>query len=66
VPGDPVVTTARIISNGNVNGRWQIFFANVSGTGTPEEIQVTHAAESNFNPRVEGNTVVWQGWVDGN
>jgi beta propeller repeat protein len=55
-----------VVWQGNVNGRWQIFFANVSGTGTPEEIQVTHAAESNFNPRVEGNTVVWQGWVDGN
>ncbi len=55
-----------IVWQGNVNGRWQIFFADASGTSTPEILRVTDSRESNFNPRVEGDTVVWQAWVDGN
>ncbi len=55
-----------VVWQGNISDRWQIFFAEVSASGTPVILQVTHAAESNFNPRVEGGTIVWQGWVDGN
>ncbi len=55
-----------VVWQGNISDRWQIFFAEVSASGTPVILQVTHAAESNFNPRVEGETIVWQGWVDGN
>ena len=55
-----------IVWQGNVGGRWQIFFADASGTGTPKITQVTHSSESNFNPRVDGDQIVWQGWVDGN
>lgn len=55
-----------IVWQGNINGRWQIFFADASGTSTPEIVRVTDSRESNFNPRVEGSTIVWQAWVDGN
>ncbi len=55
-----------IVWQGNVSGRWQIFFADASGTSTPEIVRVTDSRESNFNPRVEGSTIVWQAWVDGN
>ena len=55
-----------IVWQGNVNGRWQIFFANTTTLGTSSVIQVTHSNESNFNPKVDGNDIVWQGWVDGN
>lgn len=55
-----------IVWQGNVNGRWQIFFADAAGTSTPEIVRVTDSRESNFNPRVEGRTIVWQAWVDGN
>lgn len=47
------------------DGRWQIFFADVSSS-TPTILQLTHGTESNFNPRVDGESVVWQGWADGN
>lgn len=60
------VTGKSVVWQGMTDGRWQIFFADVSGTGTPAIVQLTHSGESNFNPRVDGNTVVWQGWVSGN
>ena len=60
------LTGSSVVWQGNVKGRWQIFFADASGTGTPQVIQLTHSNESNFNPRVDGSDVVWQGWVDGN
>ena len=50
---------------GNINGRWQIFFADTATSGIPVALQVTHANESNFNPKVDGGDIVWQGWVDG-
>ena len=65
-PSDDLTGTA-LVWQGNVNGRWQIFYADATlATGTPQAIQLTHSSESNFNPRVDGNDVVWQGWVDGN
>jgi beta propeller repeat protein len=60
------VTGKSLVWQGMVEGRWQIFFADVSGTSSPIITQLTHSSESNFNPRVDGNTVVWQGWVSGN
>lgn len=60
------VTGASLVWQGTVDGRWQIFFADLSGTSSPVIVQLTHSTESNFNPRVDGNTVVWQGWVNGN
>ena len=64
-PSDDLTGSA-IVWQGNVSGRWQIFFTDATGTGTPKAIQLTHSTESNFNPRVDGDDVVWQGWVDGN
>lgn len=60
------VSGKSIVWQGNVSGRWQIFYAAVPATGTPNIVQVTHSNESNFNPKVDGDDVVWQGWVDGN
>jgi len=66
------VTGTSLVWQGMSDGRWQIFFADlsaqagVSGTISPTVTQLTHSTESNFNPRVDGNTVVWQGWVGGN
>ena len=65
-PSDDLTGSA-LVWQGNVNGRWQIFYADATlATGTPQVIQLTHSSESNFNPRVDGSDVVWQGWVDGN
>lgn len=65
-PSDDLTGSA-LVWQGNVNGRWQIFYADATAaTGTPQAIQLTHSSESNFNPRVDGTDVVWQGWVDGN
>ncbi len=55
-----------VVWQGNVNGRWQIFFAGEGASTSLDLFQVTHSNESNFNPKVDGNDVVWQGWVDGN
>ncbi len=65
------VTGKSLVWQGMTEGRWQIFFADLSALAdvsvvSPVIVQVTHSAESNFNPRVDGNTVVWQGWVSGN
>ena len=60
------VSGKSIVWQGNVNGRWQIFFASAATATTPAIIALTHSNESNFNPRVDGDDVVWQGWVDGN
>ena len=60
------LTGSSVVWQGNIKGRWQVFFADASGTSTPQVIQLTHSNESNFNPRVDGSDVVWQGWVDGN
>ncbi len=60
------VSGKSIVWQGNVNGRWQIFFANAATSSTPAITALTHSNESNFNPRVDGDDVVWQGWVDGN
>ncbi len=60
------VSGKSIVWQGNVNGRWQIFFASAATSSTPSVISLTHSNESNFNPRVDGEDVVWQGWVDGN
>lgn len=51
---------------GMVNGRWQIFTGNLSGTGTPVVTQVTDSRDSNFNPKIDGDHIVWQGWADDN
>jgi beta propeller repeat protein len=55
-----------LVWQGSLSGRWQIFFADLSGTGTPAVIQVTRSGDSNFNPKVDGDSVVWQAWLDGN
>ncbi len=60
------VSGKSVVWQGNRSGRWQIFYANVGATGTPEIVQLTHSNESNFNAKVDGRDVVWQGWVDGN
>lgn len=60
------VSGKSVVWQGMTEGRWQIFIADVSGTGTPSITQMTHGTESNFNPRVDGDAVVWQGWVNGN
>ncbi len=60
------VSGKSVVWQGMVDGRWQIFVADVSSTGTPVITQLTHGTESNFNPRVDGDTIVWQGWVNGN
>lgn len=60
------VSGKSIVWQGNISGRWQIFYANVATSGVPEITQLTHSNESNFNPKVDGDDVVWQGWVDGN
>lgn len=60
------VSGKSIVWQGNLSGRWQIFFANAATSGVPEITQLTHGTESNFNPKVDGSDVVWQGWVDGN
>ncbi len=55
-----------VVWQGNINGRWQIFYTDASVAGTTTLLQVTHSNESNFNPKVDGNDIVWQAWVDGN
>ncbi len=60
------VSGKSIVWQGNVNGRWQVFFANAATSSAPSVLALTHSNESNFNPRVDGDDVVWQGWVDGN
>jgi beta propeller repeat protein len=60
------VSGKSVVWQGNVNGRWQIFYATISASGTPSIMEVTHSNESNFNPKVDGDDIVWQGWVDGN
>lgn len=60
------VSGRSIVWQGNVSGRWQIFFSNTEATSAPSVLEVTHSNESNFNPKVDGDDVVWQGWVDGN
>ena len=49
------VSGKSIVWQGNVNGRWQIFFANAATSSAPAVIALTHSNESNFNPRVDGN-----------
>lgn len=56
---------SRVVWQSQEDGRWQIYFADLSST-TPVIEQITHGTESNFNPRVDGDSVVWQGWADGN
>ena len=69
------VSGKSLVWQGNVSGRWQIFFTNLTASiaqagaaasSTPVVTALTHSNESNFNPRVDGDDVVWQGWVDGN
>ncbi len=60
------VSGKSIVWQGEVSGRWQIFFADTATSGLPALFALTHSSESNFNPRVDGDAVVWQGWVDGN
>jgi beta propeller repeat protein len=60
------VSGKSLVWQGNVSGRWQVFYASVATSGIPEVLQLTHSNESNFNPKVDGDDVVWQGWVNGN
>ena len=60
------VSGKSIVWQGDVSGRWQVFYASVATSGLPEIAQLTHSRESSFNPKVDGDDVVWQGWVDNN
>lgn len=43
-----------------IDGRYQIMQYNVDDN---EEIQLTHDSFNNMQPRISGDTIVWQGWV---
>jgi|GEM_PF-3380419 len=60
------VSGEHFVWQGMKGGRWQIFSATLSGTGTPKINQVTDSRESNFNPKIDGEHLVWQGWADEN
>lgn len=38
----------------------------LSPDGVVDITQITDSRESNFNPKIDGDHIVWQGWVDGN
>ncbi len=60
------ISGVHFVWQGMKGGRWQIFYADTSGSEPPRVMQVTDSRESNFNPKVAGNHIVWQGWVDEN